>query len=50
MRPAIQSLGYGEEYNNMLLIMLISMGFGIISPLMLIFAAAFFAGMWIFWR
>jgi hypothetical protein len=50
MRHAIRSPRYGVEFGNMLLIMLISMGFSIISPLMLIFAAAFFAGMWIFWR
>lgn len=50
MRHAIRSPRYGVEFGSALLIMLICIAFSIICPLMLIFGATFYAGMWLFWR
>lgn len=50
MREAIRSPRYGIEFGSGLLILLISLAFSIISPLIPLFGFAFFAGMWLFWR
>jgi hypothetical protein len=50
MRYAIRSPRYGVEYGSTLLIMLISIAFALISPLITLFGAAFCGGMWIYWR
>lgn len=40
----------GVEYGSMLLILLISLTFALISPLITIFGAVFCGGMWVYWR
>lgn len=50
MRYAIRSPRYGVEYGSTLLILLISLAFALISPLITLFGAAFCGGMWIYWR
>lgn len=50
MRYAIRSPRYGVEYGSTLLILLISLAFALISPLITLFGAAFCGGMWMYWR
>jgi hypothetical protein len=50
MRLAIRSPRYGVEYGSLLLIILISLAFALISPIIVLFGSAFCAGMWVFWR
>lgn len=50
MRHAIRSPRYGVEYGSTLLILLISLAFALISPIIVIFGAMFCGGMWIYWR
>jgi hypothetical protein len=50
MRYAIRSPRYGVEYGSTLLILLISLAFALISPLIVLFGAAFCGGMWVYWR
>jgi hypothetical protein len=40
----------GVEYGSTLLILLISLTFALISPLIVIFGAVFCGGMWVYWR
>jgi Calcium-dependent channel, 7TM region, putative phosphate len=50
MRYAIRSPRYGVEFGSSLLIILIALAFAIISPIIVLFGAAFFGAMWLFWR
>jgi hypothetical protein len=50
MRDAIRSPRFGVEYGSSLLILLICLAFSIISPLIVLFGCAFFAGTWVYWR
>jgi len=50
MRYAIRSPRYGVEYGSTLLILLISLVFALISPLIVLFGAMFCGGMWVYWR